>query len=256
MEEKLTLQEKIIKTQFDILKEHVGEKVVVEHYENGCFDIDRHIIRDVTDYYGISFNDMYMAFIGYDCAIKRILLNGKVLYEAIGLPEPYGYYDDYELIEVIRKVFGPTQADKELKILEESKKKEEERKLKEQEYASKYQKEVLPQILLQTKPLIKEEMYEKWVELCNKNSNSYIGISVIKRTSEVLVYVNNGMSFEEAMNKVSREHGSSGYGDSLVAATICKYAIIGDEFKRYWNGLYGQEDANGVINPSIIHIKR
>ena len=99
-------------------------------------------------------------------------------------------------------------------------------------------------------------MYEKWVELCNKNSNSYIGISVIKRTSEVLVYVNNGMSFEEAMNKVSREHGSSGYGDSLVAATICKYAIIGDEFKRYWNGLYGQEDANGVINPSIIHIKR
>lgn len=257
MEERLTLQEKIIKEQFNLLREHIGDEVLVEHYEYGKLLSEVFKIQEVYDYMGISFDIMYMAFLGYNCAIKRILtLDGKVLYEAKGLPEPYGYYDKYQLVDIIRKVYGETQAQNEMDMLEKSEKQEAERKRREKEYIVQYQEEVLPQLLMVTKPLIIEELYEDWKSLCNKNSTSTYGIAIIKMTAEIMMAISQGMNINDALREFGKKYHSSGYSDSLVVTTISKYAIFGEEVKREWNSEYGMENVEGVVNPAIIHIKQ
>ena len=253
MKDKLSLKEKIVQTQFELLKEHIGEEVIVERYEYGRFFVDKLVIKSVHDYDGIVFDKMYLTFLGQSAAIKRITIGNIVLYEAKGLPEPYETYDREDYIEITRTVFGEHEA---MKLAESFKKSDEyfeRRDQEENEYVTKFKNELLPALLIQSKPFIIEDKYEEWEKACGK-VHGYYGIAVVKMTIEVLVLLNSGKSLNEALDIVGKKYRSTGYSDSCVITNISKYAKSGREVKREWNSEYGDENIEGVINPAVIHI--
>jgi hypothetical protein len=257
MSEGLTLQEKIVQTQFELLREHIGERVLVEYYSNGRLHTEILTLKQVTDYTGIVFDCMYMPFIGYDCGIKRVTtLEGKELYAAQIYYEPHRCYDRYELIALVRRVFGPHEAKRREEVFFSEEKAEAEREKKEKEAVIKYQQEELPKILLESRKYILDDKYEEWKKLCITNSKSSYSISIIRMVYEALVLISEGKSFKEAIDFVDQKHNSSGYATGLVAATISEFAKVGEEFKKYWNGQFTQEEVDGTINPAIIHINR
>ncbi len=253
MKDELSLKEKMIQKQFKVLKEHIGEQVCVERYEYGHFFVDYLTIESIHDYEGICFDRMYLTFLGQSAAIKRISIGNIVLYEAKGLPEPYETYEREDYIEITRTVFGEHEA---MKLSDSFKKSDEYFEKKEQEekdYVTKFKNELLPALLIQSKPFIIEEKYEEWEKLCSK-VHGYYGIAVVKMTIEVLVLLNSGKSLDEALDIVGKKYSSTGYSDSCIIDAISKYGKVGSQVKREWNGMQGDENTDGVINPAVIHI--
>ena len=113
-------------------------------------------------------------------------------------------------------------------------------------------------LIEKTIPYVAEESKEGYIELVHNNSRDLGNISTVKMTSELIIAIGKGMPFDKAIRIIAdRKHGTSGFALGWAAKVITHCSVRGEEFRNYWNGLYGiPEEEKGVVNPAILVVSK
>lgn len=136
-------------------------------------------------------------------------------------------------------------------------KEEVEEEKRELENIKRFQETEAQKLLDKTLSYVVDEQKENFQLMVKNNSGSMYGILIIKMTSELLIAIGNGMDFEEAIRTIAdQKYGASGYAMGVAANVISHCSTRGEEFRKYWNGLYGISREKGVVNPAILTISK
>jgi hypothetical protein len=114
---------------------------------------------------------------------------------------------------------------------------------------------------------ILEDQKAEWTR-CQENNQDPYGktiVNVARKLMEMLDEDTNPITPENVHNlitradKESRAGGISGFMEGCVANIVSHAHSRGEEFRRARNGdvgaTTGQENADGVLNPAILHVK-
>jgi len=107
-----------------------------------------------------------------------------------------------------------------------------------------------PKFIEMGRELVKPELVEEWVDYAQKNTEDFYSACVIEASVKVMRALSEGLSLEEA-DETYRDLGVTGFQAGGIASTVIYYHERGEEYKVYWNGLWGKKEAEGVINPAV-----
>ena len=100
-------KKQICQKMFQDLKKHLGEKVICYVSEFGKVSTASGVIKSVIDFENIQIGSNEISFIGYRCAIhKIILLNGKTLYLNDTVPFNYDFKTEEDIFHYKALQFG------------------------------------------------------------------------------------------------------------------------------------------------------
>jgi len=235
---------------FAELELHVGEEVVVRHVWYGRGDKTKSVLRSVKPYRGVDLEDSWIPFIGYGCAIRAIhSSDGGMIYFNDCIPSDYDARSPEQIDQYKRLGFGED-------VAREHREEDLAAKRERDEETAKLDKEAKakgPEFIEAGKELVKDELVEEWVAYAKKNTDDAYSACVIEASIKIMSALNEGKMSEEA-DKAADGLGITGFQAGCVAQTIIKYHARGEEYKVYWNGLYGQPEAEGVVNPAVMTI--
>ena len=168
------------------------------------------------------------------------------------------------------KIIGPDpkwrlSAEEELTLGKAIQKSAEERKQREEKQAEedRQKREVLEAksegIEFALKPNKKEE-YRACVEKNSKDSYSKGVIDYAKRWACLMQKeLQDGAKLVDIADRTSHEadiEGITGFMYSAAVSSLAEFWEYGNELKRWHNGEYGQPDAEGVVNPAVLTIRK
>ncbi len=94
---------------------------------------------------------------------------------------------------------------------------------------------------------------KEWQKALKKNQDGY-GWAVIEVISKVGAALDEGLSPAEAEAKGIKDSGITGFQAGVMANILRQLHPRGDEFNKYFNGLFGVENDKATVNPAIITI--
>ena len=95
------------KKVMEVLRRHIGKKVTVEYVWYGQIKVKKGVLKKVTDFVNIETEGIGIPFIGYNCAIRRIIgESGETLYENPLIFSNYNLQEEEEIEGMIAATFG------------------------------------------------------------------------------------------------------------------------------------------------------
>ena len=106
--------------------------------------------------------------------------------------------------------------------------------------------------------LVKPEVADEWLQFVDNNCNDGYSAQVVRAAISMMKKLNEGMSFEDAEQKVYNEElGLTGFLATSTASTLVHFAKQGEEYRNYWNKKFGvEDDGKGTVNPTVLAFKK
>ena len=244
------------KKMFDKLRKHIGKEISYIGWLYGAKQEGTEVLREVHDFCGIETNGGFYPFVGYGCALQLITSKyGEILYENPNIVNNYDVRGQEKMYESKRLIFGDRIVDEQEKEAE-LRNKEDNKMMRKANREAKKQKYFL---MKEGLTLIKPETIEDWLKFVDKNTNDSYSIYVVKATISMMKKFEDNIPFKEAENLVyGKEFGLSGFLAGSTANALSYFAKQGDEYRKYWNKKYGEnnEKEKAVINPAILKIEK
>lgn len=243
------------KEMFDKLREHLGEDVSFTGWWYGVKQEETGELKDVEDFFNVSIGSYGIPFVGYGSAISKIVSkDGEVLYSNPNIEKNYDRRDEHKIDASRRLIFGDEIVDKEIAEREKAKKEFEDWKDKMTEAAKKDKYSLMREGLA----LVKPEVADEWLQFVDNNCNDGYSAQVVRAAISMMKKLNEGMSFEDAEQKVYNEElGLTGFLATSTASTLAHFAKQGEEYRNYWNKKFGVDDnGKGTVNPTVLAFKK
>ncbi len=242
------------KEMFTKLKKHINEEVTIEFISYGELKTYKGTLKRVKDFINVEIGTKGIPFVGYGHAIFIIYSkNREVLYINSGLGFDYDKTDLEEVQKEKRKIFGDRIVDEEIARKEKAVKEGEEY-LRQSTLLAKKNKLILQKEGL---ALVKPETAKAWLDFTeNKGDNGYY-YWIIKGTVEMMKKIEEGVPYDEAINKVFEEElNLLGFQRGSVVKCLTIFSKQGEEFRKFWNEYCGFKDLDGIALPALSHLSK
>jgi len=232
------------------LKERIGKEVEVLYVLYGREFTAQGVLKDLDELSRIEIDGASIPFIGYGCAIIEVKTDkGEVIYENRSIRE-YDAREPEGIAEAMREKFGRETAASYLNGVKKANEDWEEKKKKLNSNAEKKK----PYLIKEGLELIKDKKkQEEWKRLVS-SSNGFYSIGIIEGAVNGMKKLSEGASLSQA--EEAAENGQSVNSMSYCCSLISYYSRRGEEFRRYWNRQFGEENSEGVVNPAVLHISK
>lgn len=242
------------KAMFDKLRKHIGENVSYTGWWYGVKQEETDELRYVNDFINVEIGCSGIPFVGYGAAISNIISkDGEVLYLNPYIEEGYDRRASEDIFASKRLIFGDRIVDEEI-----AKKEKEDKEWQEYKEKSDIEAKKMKYILMKEGlSLVKSETAEEWLQFADNNTNDGYSVFIVKATISMMKKFEEGISFEEAEQKVYYEElGLSGFMAGATANALSHFAKKGEEYRKYWNKQYGVENSEGTVNPAVMTVKK
>lgn len=249
-------RESNVKKMFERLNEHIGEEVSYFGWWYGNQNEGKGELKEVNYFDNVVIGNMGMPFVGYGAIIVEIISqDGEILYANPYAESEYDRRTDKEIFAAKREIFGDRVAD-----IQQARKEKFDKKVEEAiKMGDEQAKKAKYQLMKEGITLVKPEMIQEWLEFADMNSDDGYSVCVVKASISMMKKFEEGISFEEAEHQVfGDELGLSGFQAGCASSAISYFSKHGEEYRKYWNSQFGQqgEEAEGVINPAVLYIKK
>jgi hypothetical protein len=102
---------------------------------------------------------------------------------------------------------------------------------------------------------VKPELVERWKREAAINRSDEWGAGLVDTVVIVMKALSEGKTPKDAWAATKGMDGS-GATDGIVAQAITEFHPRGEEFRTYWNGLFGLKDSKGVAQPALLKVER
>jgi len=235
------------------LKERIGERVTVVYVWYGVQYCEQGVLKAVNDFKNIEITSAGIPFVGYGCAIQKIIGKDGELYENPLIPSDYDVRDFEKIDKIVALSFGE-------EIAEEFRKKREEEEKAWRKKETQLNKEIKKKALLlirEGEAVVKPELKNEWNKFASRNTQDFYSGAVVEATVRIMKVLSEGRSPAEAEATVN-EMGLTGFQMGCVAQVVVYFHPRGEEFRQYWNRQFLSEEeakkAKGVVNPAVFTI--
>ena len=245
---------KVTEQQMNALAGFVGKQVEIEYVNYGRIRRDVGELREISPFHTAVVGGLGAPFVGYGCAVRRIVLAGsrEVIYSNPAIPADYDIRSDEELWRAVEESFGAEVANQQKKAKEDLDEKWA-RRVAELDAAAKAKG---PELVESGAALVKPELVEQWREYATKNTDDGYSAAIIEGTIGGLRALAKGKTPKEAEDACTA--AETGFQMGCVAKGLSYFAPRGGEFRAYWNRKYVSEDralkadsTGAVVNPAI-----
>ena len=122
---------------------------------------------------------------------------------------------------------------------------EQEKKLNEKAREEKFE------VMKGTSHLAKLYLISEWMVWLDKSTNDFYSMGVVKSVLKVMRNLSEGKTPKESEDY---EEEITGFQAGCVASTVAHFHERGEEYRKWWNSQYTEEDVEGTINPAIVTI--